>query len=79
MENIVKNWKELERKIVASEVIGKKYVLNFWERDAIVKPYSMLVLGNTDCDFDINVCGFSIETGGFTNKKINMKTLVYGV
>lgn len=80
MENIVKNWRELKRKILDSAMENKKYVLNFWEKEGIVKPYSNLILGNTSCDICLDRDIFDLETGKHSGHiHINMQELVYGI
>lgn len=80
MENIVKNWEELKGRILLSEILGKKYVLNFWEKEGVVKPYSMLTLGNTSCDIFIDRKIIKLDTWKICRHvHINMQDLVYGV
>lgn len=80
MENIVKSWGELKERILNSEIMGKKYVLNFWEKDAIVKPYSMLMLGNASCDIFIDRKIIDQRTGKICKHiHIKMQDLVYGI
>ncbi len=57
----------------------KKYVLNFFEKEGIVKPYSMLMFGNVDCDFSIDRKIIELNTGNVCKHiHIEMKNLVYG-
>lgn len=80
MENIVKNWLELKERILLSEVNGKKYILNFFEKEGIVKPYSQLKLGNTSCDIFIDRKIIDIKTGKICKHiHIQMQDLVYGI
>lgn len=80
MKNIVENWRELKRRILDSEMNNKKYVLNFWEKEGIVKPYSNLILGNESCDICLDRDIFDLETGKHAGHiHINMQELVYGI
>lgn len=80
MENIVKNWKELKGKILDSEMENKKYILNFWEKEGIVKPYSLLILGNASCDICLDRDIFDLDTGKHCGHiHIDMQKLVYGI
>lgn len=75
-----KNWKNLKERILTSEVNGKKYILNFFEINSIVKPYSMLMFGNADCNFFIDRKIYEIDTGKlYKHIHIEMKELVYGI
>lgn len=79
MGNIVKSWRELKERILNSETMGKKYVLNFWEKDGIVKPYSNFILGNASCDIQLDRTIMDLETGEITKRiHIDMRDLVYG-
>jgi len=77
MRNLLKDWEELKNRILTSEENNKKYVLNFWEKENIVKPYSKLVYGNISCDFTISrhFIGFDC----YDRIDVNMKDLVYGI
>ena len=80
MQNIVKNWLELKERILSSEINGKKYILNFWEKEGIVKPYTNLILGNSSCDIFIDRKIISMGTGKVCRHiHIQMKELVYGI
>lgn len=78
MENIIKNWRNLKTRILDSEMENKKYILNFWEKEGIVKPYSKLVLGNESCDIYIDRDIFDPDTFEYCGHiHIDMKKLVY--
>ncbi|WP_305085871.1 hypothetical protein [uncultured Clostridium sp.] len=80
MGNIVKSWRELKGKILNSETMGKKYVLNFWEKDGIVKPYSKLIMGDTSCNIQLDRTVMDLETGKIIKRiHIDMRDLVYGI
>jgi len=80
MENIVKNWRELKRRILDSEMQNEKYVLNFWEKEGIVKPYSNLILGNLSCDICLDRDIIDLETGKHCGHiHVNIQELVYGI
>lgn len=77
MKNIELNWRELKIKILNSAMEGKEYVLNFWEKEGIVKPYSMLVLNNTSCDITLDRDIFDNNLNFCGHIHINMQDLVF--
>lgn len=80
MENVLEKWRELKERILSSEINGKKYVLNFFEIEGIVKPYSRLILGNDSCDIFIDRKIIELDTFKVSKHiHIQMKELVYGI
>ena len=79
MNSIVENWKNLKKRILDSEMENKRYVLNFWEKEGIIKPYSKLALGDLSCDICLDRDVFDMVTGEYCGHiHVNVQEMVYG-
>ncbi len=80
MENLLSNWTELKKRILTSEENGKRYVLNFWEKESIVKPYAKIVYGDTSCNFSITRQFIPLnDSVQYYEINVYMRDLVYGM
>ena len=77
--SIEKKWFELKERMLLNAINNKPIVLSFGEIETIVKPYSMLKLGNTSCDIEISRTLIPLDnTESVKQISLNIKNLVYG-
>jgi len=77
--NVEKKWIELKERILLNAINNEPIVLSFVEIETIVKPYSMLKLGNTSCDIKLSRTLIPLDnTNSVKQINLNVKNLVYG-
>lgn len=80
MENLKEKWERLSNRIALDISRGRKPKLSFAEVETIIKPYSIMTIGNTSCK--IRVGRFITVLGSPKENcfvEYNLNEVVYGM